>query len=341
MNVRTVLASAVVALVLVLGACRAPVPTPTLAPTATPLPTETPIPGEVQEALVLRVIDGDTIVVEMDGVQYRVRYIGIDTPETHHPTDGADNYGFEATEANRSFVPEGSEVVLQRDISETDMYGRLLRYVFVDNVLVNAELVRMGLARVLFYEPDVRYEGEIKRAEAEAVAARRGIYGPPPTPPAVHPLLYKGAAWTAASGGDVVRLRQDPGRGEPDTTLPAGLQVRVVDAFWVPEEQQWWYWIGVNGFNGWVTGESIAREGPDESVPGPADLLEAYGELQLAGRADVRAQPLSGAQVLYTLDAGTEVQLARLSWEPETGSWWYWIESSAGAGWVRLEQLGP
>ncbi|MFN2132164.1 MAG: thermonuclease family protein, partial [Anaerolineae bacterium] len=177
MNVRTVLASAVVALVLVLGACRAPVPTPTLAPTATPLPTETPIPGEVQEALVLRVIDGDTIVVEMDGVQYRVRYIGIDTPETHHPTDGADNYGFEATEANRSFVPEGSEVVLQRDISETDMYGRLLRYVFVDNVLVNAELVRMGLARVLFYEPDVRYEGEIKRAKAEAVAARRGIYG--------------------------------------------------------------------------------------------------------------------------------------------------------------------
>jgi endonuclease YncB( thermonuclease family) len=340
MNVRIFLASAVVVLALGLAACQAPAPTSTLVPTATPPPTETPIPGERQEALVLRVIDGDTIVVEMAGAQYRVRYIGIDTPETHHPTDGADNYGFEATDANRSFVPEGSQVVLQRDISETDMYGRLLRYVFADDVLVNAELVRMGLARVLFYEPDVRYEGEIKRAEAEAIAAQRGIYGPPPTPPAVQPLLYKGTAWTTAPDGDVARLRQDPGHGEPDTMLPVGLRVRVVDAFWVPEGQQWWYWIGVNGFNGWVTDASIAREAPIRSVPGPESLLEAYGNTQLGERASLRAQPLPGAQVLDTLEAGTEVQLARLSWEPEMGTWWYWAESSAGAGWVRLEQLG-
>jgi micrococcal nuclease len=341
MKVRTTLALAMVALILGLAACRVPAPTPTLSPTATPSPTETPIPGEMQEALVLRVIDGDTIVVDLNGGQYRVRYIGIDTPETHHPTDGADNFGFEATEANRSFVPQGSRVLLQRDISETDIYGRLLRYVFVDDVLVNAEIVRMGLARVLFYEPDVLYEPEIKQAEAEALAAKRGIYGPPPTPPAVQPLLYKGAAWTTAPGGGVVRLRQDPGRGEPDTVLPVDLQVRVADAFWVPEDEQWWYWIGVNGFNGWVTGAFITRDSPARNVPAPVSRLEAYGEVSLAEQADVRELPLTGAQVLYTLEPGTEAQLARLSWEPETGLWWLWVESTAGAGWVTLEQLGP
>ena len=341
MSVRTSLTVAMVALILSLTACQTPAPTSTLTPTATPLPTETPIPGEMQEALVLRVIDGDTIVVELDGGHYRVRYIGIDTPETHHPTDGADYLGFEATEANRSFVPEGSRVLLQRDISETDIYGRLLRYVFVEDVLINAELVGMGLARVLFYEPDTFYQHEIKRAEAEALAAKRGIYGPPPTPPATSPLLWKGNAWTTSPDSDVVRLRQDPGRGEPDTALPVDLQVRVADAFWVPEDQQWWYWIGVNGCNGWVTGAFITRESPAQSVPAPVARLEAYDEVQLAEQADVQARPLSGAQVLHTLEAGTQVQLARLSWEPGTDTWWCFLESAAGAGWVALDHLEP
>ncbi len=339
MNVRTHARWALVALVLVLTACRIPPPSPTSAPTHTPPPTETPIPGEMQEAVVLRVIDGDTIVAELDGGHYRVRYIGIDTPETHHPDDGADYFGFEATEANRAFVPEGSRVVLQRDISETDIYGRLLRYVFVDDMLVNAELVRLGLARVLFYEPDTRYQHEIRRAEAEALAAGRGIYGPPPTPPAVSPLLHKGTAWTAAPGGDVVRLREDPGRGEPDTAFPVGLQVRVADAFWVPEGEQWWYWIGVNGFNGWVTGASITRDSPAKLVEAPVTRLEAYSEVSLAEQTELRAQPHEAAPMLHALDAGTELQMARLSWEPETGLWWCFVESTAGAGWIALDRL--
>jgi endonuclease YncB( thermonuclease family) len=339
MSVRVVVRWTLVALMLALTACQTTAPTPTAAPTRAPLPTEIPIPGEMQGALVLRVIDGDTIVVELGGKQYRVRYIGIDTPETHHPDDGADYLGFEATEANRSFVPEGSPVLLQRDISETDIYGRLLRYVFVDDVLVNAELVRMGLARVLFYEPDTLYQHAIKAAEAEALAAKRGICAPPPTPPAVSPLLHKGMAWTAAQAGDVVRLRQDPARGEPDTVLPAGLQVRVADAFWIPEGQQWWYWIGVNGFNGWVTGESITRHSPPESVEPPVTRLEAYSEVSLAEGAEMRAQPLQAAPVLQTLDAGTTVQLARLSWEADTDQWWCYVESAAGAGWVALNDV--
>ena len=103
------------------------------------------------EATVTRVIDGDTIEVNLEGLIYRVRYIGIDTPEMGEPC--AD----EATEANRQLV-EGKTVWLEKDISETDKYGRLLRYVYVDDIFVNEELVRLGLALPSSYPPDMKYD---------------------------------------------------------------------------------------------------------------------------------------------------------------------------------------
>lgn len=105
----------------------------------------------IGEATVTRVIDGDTIEVNLEGLIYRVRYIGIDTPEIGEPC--AD----EATEANRQLV-EGKTVWLEKDISETDKYGRLLRYVYVDDIFVNEELVRLGLALPSSYPPDVKYD---------------------------------------------------------------------------------------------------------------------------------------------------------------------------------------
>ncbi len=339
MTARLSWSSLMVALVLALGMCQSPVETPTLTPTVVPTPTATPIPGENQEALVLRVIDGDTIAVDLDGKHYSVRYIGIDTPETHHPTDGADWWGFEATDANRSFVKEGDTVVLQRDLSETDIYGRLLRYVWVGDTLVNAELVRMGMARVLFYEPDVLYLSEVKAAEAEAQEAERGLYGPKPTPPAIKPLLYKGTAWTVATEGDVVALRYDPARGDPALTLPADLKVRVVDAFWVPETQEWWYWIGINGFNGWVTGESITRDAPAGEGEGLALVFDCYDWATLRQDAALRETPGAGGAVTVSLTKGSRVQLDRLSWESTTGVWWLYAESTLGEGWVELDLL--
>jgi len=338
MAARLSLTLGIIVFVLALSTCVAPVPTtmPMPAPTSTAAPT--PIPGEMQEARVLRVVDGDTIAVELEGKRYSVRYIGIDTPETHHPTDGADYWGFEATEANQALVHEGARVVLQRDISETDVYGRLLRYVFVDDVLVNAELVRMGLARVLFYEPDVRYRTEIKAAEAEAQAAKRGLYGPVPTPPAVQPLLHRGSAWTlAAAGRATVGLRYDPARGEPVMSFPAGMQVRVVDAFWVPEEQEWWYWIGVEGFNGWVTGEAISRRAPSEEFPGPSENWAAYDWVQAVDSVSMYVLPGS-TQIVGSLSPGTPMQLKRVSWDPR-GGWWYYGESTQGEGWVAPDLL--
>jgi len=120
-------------------------------------------------ARVIQVIDGDTIIIEGG---YRVRYIGIDTPEVY---PDAEAFGVEAWQANRKLV-EGKEVRLERDVSETDKYGRLLRYVYVDDVLVNAELVKQGFARAKAYPPDTKYQDYLAEMEAEARDAGRGMW---------------------------------------------------------------------------------------------------------------------------------------------------------------------
>ena len=119
---------------------------------------------------VLGVIDGDTIVVSGE---LRVRYIGIDAPEMN------EYFGRESRQANRRLV-EGKRVRLERDISDTDRYGRLLRYVYVDGLLVEAELVRGGYARARAYPPDVKYHERLEALEREARAAGRGLWGRAP-----------------------------------------------------------------------------------------------------------------------------------------------------------------
>ncbi len=101
-----------------------------------------------------------------------MRYIGIDTPEIY-PTLEA--FGVEARQANRILV-EGKKVRLERDVSERDKYGRLLRYIWVDDILVNAELVRQGLAQAKAYPPDTKYQDYLERMEVEAREAGRGIW---------------------------------------------------------------------------------------------------------------------------------------------------------------------
>lgn len=118
---------------------------------------------------VIEVIDGDTIVI--DG-GYKVRYIGIDTPEIHPEVEA---FGAEAWQANRKLV-EGKEVRLERDVSETDKYGRLLRYVYVNDIFINAELVRLGFARARAYPPDTKHQGYLEEIEAEAREAGRGMW---------------------------------------------------------------------------------------------------------------------------------------------------------------------
>jgi len=143
---------------------------------------QTPVvPPDSIEALATRAVDGDTIEVEIAGESYKVRYIGIDTPELHHPTKPVGYYAQEAYEKNRDLV-EGKTVYLEKDVSETDRYGRLLRYVYVGDVFVNAYLVQQGYAQVSTYPPDVKYQEQFLELQREAREAGRGLWGPIQTP---------------------------------------------------------------------------------------------------------------------------------------------------------------
>jgi micrococcal nuclease len=126
--------------------------------------------------LVTRVVDGDTIEVEINGERKRVRYIGVDTPETVHPSKPVQCYGKEASEYNKKLV-EGKWVRLEKDISETDKYDRLLRYVYVGDMFVNFELVSGGFASVITYPPDVKYIEKFLNAVKIARAENRGLWG--------------------------------------------------------------------------------------------------------------------------------------------------------------------
>jgi micrococcal nuclease len=146
-----------------------------------------------EQAQAIRVVDGDTIEVSMAGTTYRVRYIGVDTPETVDPRRPVGCYGREASERNRQLV-EGKTVELEKDVSETDKYDRLLRYVWVDGEMVNATLVREGYAMASTYPPDVKYQELFQSLQQEARDAGRGLWGPAciPTPVAPGVCDYSG-----------------------------------------------------------------------------------------------------------------------------------------------------
>jgi hypothetical protein len=116
-------------------------------------------------------VDGGTIDVAIDGQVYRVRYLGIEAPDAF-----GDPSGQQAADKNRALV-EGKTVMLEVDVSQADSYDRLLRYVYVGDLFVNAELVRLGYARAQVSAPDQRYEDLLSRLEREARDSRRGLWG--------------------------------------------------------------------------------------------------------------------------------------------------------------------
>lgn len=129
--------------------------------------------GQLETVTVKRVIDGDTVELS-DG--RRVRYIGIDTAELSDARQPQRCYASVASAKNRELV-EGKQVRLERDISDIDPYGRLLRYIYVDDVFVNEALVRGGYANVSIYPPDVKYIDQFLAAEAYARENELGFWG--------------------------------------------------------------------------------------------------------------------------------------------------------------------
>lgn len=119
-----------------------------------------------QNVTVDHVMDGDTFVLTTG---QKVRLIGMDAPELGR------HYSYEAKAKLEEFVLNKT-VTLEKDVSEKDKYGRLLRYVYIGDVFVNLELVRLGYAEEFSYFPDVKYENEFKLAEEEANATKIGMW---------------------------------------------------------------------------------------------------------------------------------------------------------------------
>ena len=158
-------------------------PTPRQTSTNSPIPPSPTVasgfplypcipPNPAQLGIVTRVVDGDTIHALVDGKDYSIRYIGIDTPEN---TTKVEPFGAEATQKNTELVG-GKIVTLVKDVSETDKYGRLLRYVLVDNAFVNLILVKEGFANTMTYPPDVACADTFLQAERQAREAGLGLW---------------------------------------------------------------------------------------------------------------------------------------------------------------------
>jgi micrococcal nuclease len=151
-----------------------------------------PVAGEMRQAILLffagseeyrtasegwvkvaRAVDGDTL--ELEGGE-KVRYIGVNTPETVKPNAPTECFGKEASARNKELV-EGKAVRLEKDVSDRDRYGRLLRFVYLeDGTFVNDYLVREGYAYASTFPPDVKLADRFRQAQAEARENKRGLW---------------------------------------------------------------------------------------------------------------------------------------------------------------------
>ena len=168
-------------------------PAATGSPSSPSLSTSSPEPipgapeeptGPTEDATLVRVVDGDTIRAIVGGKEYRIRFIGMNTPELNEASAATpEPFAELATQANARLLA-GGRLVLERDVSETDRYGRLLRDIWVEAggqwTLVNLALVDQGYAQVSTFPPDVKYVDALLAAGRAARAAGRGLWGSAP-----------------------------------------------------------------------------------------------------------------------------------------------------------------
>lgn len=141
--------------------------------------------GDLLEGVVTDVVDGDTVLVDVAGDVRRVRLIGVDTPETVHPRKPVQHYGPEASAFTKQAL-SGQRVWLEYDVAPLDKYQRHLAYVWLERPgrdeeavrrgMFNARLLLEGYGRVMTIQPNSRYSDLFARFQAEARAARRGLW---------------------------------------------------------------------------------------------------------------------------------------------------------------------
>jgi micrococcal nuclease len=166
---------------------------PTFVPSMNPSSTPESVLGEEIESSasakletknlvkVEKVVDGDTIEVLINGQKMRVRLIGVDTPETVDPSRPKGCFGKEASDELKRLL-DGKNVILEKDVSETDKYQRLLRYVYLplnetERLFVNDYLIREGYGTTLSYPPDVKFSEQFVQAQRVAKESKKGLWG--------------------------------------------------------------------------------------------------------------------------------------------------------------------
>jgi len=141
-------------------------------------------------AIVVRVVDGDTLKIEMNGHEEAVRLIGIDTPEskinkkakkdavkTNHDIETITAMGREAARYVRTLIRKGDTVSIEFDVQKRDKYNRLLVYAYLsDGKMLNEEIIKAGYANVMTYPPNVKYQERFVKAYREARDTKRGLY---------------------------------------------------------------------------------------------------------------------------------------------------------------------
>ena len=229
-----------------------PRPRPTPTPTRTPVPTfvptllvtpGTPTPGPLVDGLVVVATDGDVMTVILDGKPEQVRLLGVDTPEVYRTPEC---FGQEAASFTSSLVPPGTVVHLEKDVSDLDSQGRVLRYVYLpDGRMLNALLLAQGYARAAVADPDVKYRSQFLDLERQARDAGLGLWTacaqPPaptaPPPPPSRPTLVREpgtvapggqaflevSAWAGARCAVTIMYSTGPSRAP-------GLEAKVADA---------------------------------------------------------------------------------------------------------------
>ncbi len=138
-----------------------------------------PLQGEQADlGKIAHVIDGDTVDIDIDGRTERVRLIGVDTPETKHPTKPIECFGPEASAYLTQLLPKGTAVRIERDVEARDRYGRMLLYLYLgsNDLFINLDLVARGFGTPMSIEPNTFYRNDFVRAAAQAEAANVGLW---------------------------------------------------------------------------------------------------------------------------------------------------------------------
>jgi micrococcal nuclease len=127
---------------------------------------------------VLKVIDGDTVDIDIKGNTERVRLIGVNTPETKHPTKPIECFGPEASAYLTQLLPKGTHVRIERDIEARDRYGRMLLYLYreSDNLFINLDLVSHGYGTPMSIEPNTFHRNDFVHAAALAETTNVGLW---------------------------------------------------------------------------------------------------------------------------------------------------------------------